>query len=87
MLRIAGQTAGPIGLIFVVDTQGVAGGCYRLKKMLNFFSLNFSKQKCPRAMPVPSASVYNIRIKNMFSIFPEKFPYVYLNRLHKICQI
>ena len=26
MLRIAGQTAGPIGLKFVVDTQGWPGG-------------------------------------------------------------
>ena len=29
MLRIAGQTAGPIGLKFFVDTHG----CYRLKKI------------------------------------------------------
>jgi len=26
MLRIAGQTAGPIGLIFFVDTHGLLGG-------------------------------------------------------------
>ena len=28
MLRIAGQTAGPIGLNFFVDTQGWTGGCF-----------------------------------------------------------
>jgi len=33
MLSIAGQTAGPIGLTFFVDTHG----CYRLKKF-DFFS-------------------------------------------------
>ena len=38
MLRIAGQTAGPIGLTFFVDTHG----CYRLKKSKIFFS-NFLK--------------------------------------------
>jgi len=30
MLPVAGQTAGPIGLNFFVDSGG--GGCYRLKK-------------------------------------------------------
>jgi len=33
MLRIAGQTAGPIGLTFFVDTHG----CYRLKIIENIF--------------------------------------------------
>ena len=36
MLRIAGQTAGPIGLKFFVDTW-VAGGSPRLKKSKIFF--------------------------------------------------
>ena len=31
MLLIAGQTAGPIGLKFFVDTPWVAGGRFRLK--------------------------------------------------------
>ena len=37
MLRIAGQTAGPIGLNFFVDTHGWPGGCYSLKNV--FFNL------------------------------------------------
>ena len=43
MLLIAGQTAGPIGLNFFVDTPWVAGGRFRLKKFENFISffLNF----------------------------------------------
>ena len=35
MFPIAGQTAGPDGLKFFVDTQGVPWGCFRLKKMLS----------------------------------------------------
>ena len=35
MFPIAGQTAGPIGLKFFVDTQGWPGGD-RLKKIRNF---------------------------------------------------
>ena len=38
MFPIAGQTAGPIGLKFFVDTHE---GCYRLKKIRNFFFQNF----------------------------------------------
>ena len=42
MLRIAGQTAGPIGLNFFVDTHGWPGGCYRPNKFeLKKFNLNF----------------------------------------------
>ena len=68
MLLIAGQTAGPIGLNFYVDTPWVAGGRFRLKnskilflflKLLKtFFShflnvfFNFFFQ---RATPDPSA--------------------------------
>ena len=35
MLRIAGQTAGPIGLKFFVDTEGWLGGV--IHKKFNFF--------------------------------------------------
>ena len=38
MLPIAGQTGGPIGLNFFVDTQ--VWLCYRLKKFKNTFSQN-----------------------------------------------
>ena len=43
MFPIAGQTAGPTGLKFFVDTHGWPGGCYRLKKIENkfFFVRNF----------------------------------------------
>ena len=41
MLRIAGQTAGPIGLNFFVDTHG----CCRLKKFENIFFFKFYKKK------------------------------------------
>ena len=40
MFPIAGQTAGPIGLKFLVDTQGWPGGDYRLKKKSIFFIEN-----------------------------------------------
>ena len=40
MLRIAGQTAGPIGLKFFIDTHGWPGGVINEKK-LNFSSQNF----------------------------------------------
>ena len=40
MLRIAGQTAGPIGLKFFVDTHGSwTPPCYKLKK-IEFFVFN-----------------------------------------------
>ena len=47
MFPIAGQTAGPNGLKFFVDTRGLPGGVIRLKKFEHFF---------PRATPGPSAS-------------------------------
>ena len=37
MLSIAGQTAGPIGLKFFVDTQGWPGGVRLKNKKKNFF--------------------------------------------------
>ena len=45
MLRIAGQTAGPVGLKFFVDTHGLLGGCYRkIKSNFQFiFFSNFFK--------------------------------------------
>ena len=39
MLRIAGQTAGPIGLNFVVDTHEWPGGCFKLNKSKFFQTL------------------------------------------------
>ena len=54
MFPIAGQTAGPIGLKFCVDTHGWRE-CYRLEKIDNFFNF-FSNFFFPRAMPGPSAS-------------------------------
>jgi len=69
MLRIAGQTAGPIGLkLFVdthgypfVDTHGYPGGDIRQKKYVSFFQFLFSfsfQFFSPRATPGPSASYY-----------------------------
>ena len=58
MLSIAGQTAGPIGLKFFVDTHGWRRGeCDSLKKILSLFSKtkNF-KFFFPQATPGPSAS-------------------------------
>ena len=40
MLRIPGQTAGPIGLKFFVETHGWLGVLYA-KKIENIFFLNF----------------------------------------------
>ena len=51
MLPIAGQTAGPIGLNFFMDTHG---GGYRCKKSKYFFTICF-----PRATPGPSASKFS----------------------------
>ena len=50
MLPIAGQTAGPNGLKFYVDTRG--WGVSKAKKNSNFFSNIFFSQ----ATPGPSAS-------------------------------
>ena len=58
MLSIAGQRAGPIGLNFLLDTQGWP--CYRLKNQKKFFSKFFPfffKNFFPRATPGPSASM------------------------------
>ena len=58
MLSIAGQTAGPIGLKFFVDTHGWRRGeCDSLKKIRSLFSKtkNF-KFFFPQATPGPSAS-------------------------------
>ena len=49
MLRIAGQTAVPIGMTFFVDTYGRPGGFY-------FYLTNFFDSFFPRATPGPSAS-------------------------------
>ena len=53
MLRIAGQTAGPIGLKFFCGNLKVARGCYRLKKIeiRNFFPEFFFKFFFPLATP------------------------------------
>jgi len=41
MLSIAGQTAGPSGLKFFVDTHGLSGGVMGYKKIVIFFSQFF----------------------------------------------
>ena len=52
MFPIAGQTAGPIGLNFFVDTQGRSGGDIGKKNQKKKFQIFF-----PRATPPgPSAS-------------------------------
>ena len=55
MLPIAGQTAGPIGLKFLVDTHGWPGGVSKEKNFLNFFSKlkkkSFFQKYFPRATP------------------------------------
>ena len=53
MFPIAGQTAGPIGLKFFVDTQGWPGGDIGYKKFQKVFFQKFF----PRATPGPSASI------------------------------
>ena len=58
MLHIAGQTAGPNGLKFFVDTHGVAGGVLQAKNHSKKFQFFFSnKKKFRRATPGPSANV------------------------------
>ena len=52
MSPIAGQTAGPIGLKFFVDTHEKPGQCLRLKK------IEFKKKKIPRATPGPPVSYH-----------------------------
>ena len=44
MLRIAGQTAGPIVQTFFVDS-GVAGGCLRLKKSIKKIHSIYNKTR------------------------------------------
>ena len=65
MLRIAGQTAGPIGRKFFVDTHGWPE--YRLKISEIFF--NFFFNFFPRGMPGPSAS-------NTY-LSPPTIPFIY----------
>ena len=57
MLPIAGQTAGPIGLKFFVDTQGWPGGVIVKNSKLFFFSNFFSRFFFPRSTLGPSASL------------------------------
>ena len=73
MLRIAGQTAGQIGLKFFVDTHGWPGGCYRLNKIENIFSQFFINIKFqilffPRATP-GSQLVIDISLKRNGKFF------------------
>ena len=66
MLRIAGQSAGSIGLNFLCGNLWVARGCYWLKNRY-FFLKNFFKSFFPRATPGPSASVkYKDRSEKLF---------------------
>ena len=55
MLPIAGQTAGPNGLTFFVDTQGFPRGVSGFKKISTFFFQIFLFI-FPRATPGTSAS-------------------------------
>ena len=52
MFPIAGQTAGPIGLNFFVDTQGRSGGDIGKKNQKKKFQIFF-----PRATPGPLARI------------------------------
>ena len=60
MFPIAGQTAGPIGLEFFVDTHGWPGGDIGLKNPNSFFFeiFFFSKFFFLWATPGPLASIY-----------------------------
>ena len=59
MLRIAGQTAGPIGLKFVVDIYGWPGGVIGYKKFEIFFKIKSkSKSKSFSKTPDPSSCYY-----------------------------
>ena len=65
MLHIDGQTAGPIGLKFFVNTHGWPG-CYRLKKS-KIFSFKLKKKQFssiffPRATSGSSASIQYISL-------------------------
>ena len=57
MFPIAGHTAGPIGLKFVVDTHGWPRGVIKAKKNRIFFPIFFQHFFWPRATPGPSASL------------------------------
>ena len=52
MLSLAGQTAGPIGLKFFVDTYGLKNKKFSFKLKRNLIFSNFF----PRATPGPSTS-------------------------------
>ena len=56
MYPIAGQTAGPIGLTFFVDTHEWLGGAIGYKKIRNKKNKKNSKFFFPRATPGPLAS-------------------------------
>ena len=63
MLSIAGQTAGPIGLNFFVDTQGWEGGVIGQKEFKFFKTFFF-----PRAKPGSTASIIYIYIDYLINI-------------------
>ena len=65
MFPIAGQTAGPNGLTFFVDTHGWPTGVVGLKK-IKFKNLKKIKFFFPRATPGLSASFFFIKLE----IFP-----------------
>ena len=60
MLRIAGQTTGPIGLKFFVDTHGWPGVLWPVK--MEFFPKFVSQILFPRATPGPLASILSMNI-------------------------
>ena len=63
MFPIAGQTAGPIGLNFFVDTQGRSGGDIGKKKIRNYFFQNLFLNGQRRALQL----VLNIYIYVIFN--------------------
>ena len=71
MLHIAGQTAGPIGQKFAVDTHGWLGVLKDKKRI--FFKKMFSTF-FPWATPGHSASILNnkTRHSNLCSLWPTK---------------
>ena len=72
MLRIAGQTAGPIGLKFFCGNLKVARGCYRLKKIeiRNFFPEFFFKFVSTCNTAGPSAYTYIPSFNKVIFFFP-----------------
>ena len=81
MLRIASQTAGPIGRNFFVDTHGWEGSVTGQKIRIFFLILNFF----PRATPGPLACDYKNKrhlYKDMLNPWTLNFVNLYPNVSH-----